>query len=212
MTGIIMIVVGYLLGSINTGILVAKYLKFPDPRTGGSGNAGANNMLRMAGKNAALITLIGDALKGFLAVAIARLVGVHGFTLGVVAIAAMIGHIYPLFFKFKGGKGVATAIGGILAINFLTGLIAVIAWIIVLLVFRFASLASIAAIICAPLFAAFVHGGYYVALLIMAAIVIWRHWDNIDRLMKHQEDKVDLKKFIGGVSSGGTKKDSSGKE
>lgn len=196
MSGIIMIIIGYLLGSINTGILVSKFMKLPDPRSGGSGNPGANNMLRIAGKNAALITLVGDALKGFIAVIIARIIGVQGFMLGLVAIAAMIGHIYPLYFKFKGGKGVATAIGGILAINFLVGLIAVIAWIIVLVVFRYASLASIVAIICAPLFAAFVHSGYYVALLIMAAIVIWRHWDNIDRLMKHQEDKVDLKKLV----------------
>src|ERR1700749_2516763 len=107
-------IIGYLLGSLQTSLLLLKLFKFPDPRAYGSGNTGATNVLRTAGKNKALMTLIGDLLKGFIAVLIAKLLGVTGFFLALTALAAVIGHIFPLFFQFKGGKGVATAIGALL--------------------------------------------------------------------------------------------------
>lgn len=195
MAGIIMIIVGYLLGSINTGILVCKFMKTDDPRSTGSGNPGANNVFRTVGSNAAALTLAGDILKGFIAVLIARIVGVHGFMLGLVAVAAVVGHIYPLYFKFKGGKGVSAAVGAILGLNFIVALVVAIVWVVVVAITRYASLASMIAIVCAPLAAAFIHTGYYAALIIMAAVIIWRHWGNIDRLMKGNEDKMDLQKF-----------------
>jgi glycerol-3-phosphate acyltransferase PlsY len=116
-TVIIFGVISYLIGSLSSAILVCKFLKLPDPRTQGSMNPGTTNVLRIGGKTPALITLAGDMLKGFIPVLIAHLIGMNGFSLGIVAAAAFLGHLYPVFFKFQGGKGVATALGAFIALS-----------------------------------------------------------------------------------------------
>lgn len=196
MANIIALIVAYLLGSLNCAVLISKYLKLPDPRTSGSGNAGATNVLRTIGKNQAVMVLVGDLLKGILAVLIGRILGVQGFMLGLVALATVVGHVYPVFFKFKGGKGTAPMLGATLMLTFWVGLFAGIVWIVLAFLLRYASLASIVAAICAPLFMLiFGNHQYAFPLLLVTALVIWRHWDNIERLRKGSENKIDLSKF-----------------
>jgi len=193
MTLLISIVIAYLLGSVSCSILLAKYVKLPDPRETGSGNAGAANVLRLAGRNKAAMVLIGDAVKGLIAVLIGRMLEQHGFFLGLVALAAVVGHIYPVFFKFKGGKGVATGIGSLLGLNPVVGIIAVIVWAIVIFVFRDASLASLIAIVIAPfLLLIFGYFGYFLPVLLITALVVWKHWGNIERLRNKTEPKVQF--------------------
>ena len=201
MTGIILIIIGYLLGSLSSAIIVCRLMKLPDPRQEGSGNPGTMNVLRIAGLNPAIFTLLGDVLKGLIAVLLARAFGVHGFMLSLVALAAFIGHIFPVFFKFEGGKGVATAIGAILGLSLWAGLITIVAWIVVLAIFRYASLASLVALVVAPICALFAHAGFFIPLVIMLLIVVWRHWGNIQRLMDGTEDKVDFNKLKGSKTS-----------
>ncbi len=190
---IISIILAYLIGSISCAILAAKYLKLPDPRTQGSGNAGATNLARLGGKQAAIYVLIGDALKGLIAVLIGRLFHVHGLGLGFVALAAVVGHVYPLYFKFKGGKGVATAIGGILALSFWGAVFLIATWIIVALIFRYASLASLVTAVAAPIYLLIGgRGAYFFPVLLITVLIIWKHWANIDRLRKGTESKIQF--------------------
>jgi glycerol-3-phosphate acyltransferase PlsY len=192
-TFLISIIIAYLLGSVSCSILLAKHVKLPDPRDVGSGNAGTINMLRTAGKNKAMLVLAGDALKGIIAVLIGRIMGQQGFALGLVAFAAVVGHIYPVFFKFRGGKGVATALGSILLLNFWVGIIALIVWGIIAAIFRYASMASLAATVVSPfLFLIFGYFGYFIPVLLIAALVVWKHWINIERLRNKTEPKIHL--------------------
>jgi len=203
-TFLMSIIIAYVLGSISCSILLAKFIKLPDPRETGSGNAGAANMMRLAGRNKAAVVLIGDLVKGLIAVLIGRILEQQGFFLGLVALAAVVGHIYPVFFKFKGGKGVATGIGSILALSPTVGIIAAIIWAIVIFVFRYASLASLIAIVLSPfLMLAISHNGflYFLPVLLMAALIVWKHWDNIGRLRNKTEPKVDFKNSAEVVSS-----------
>lgn len=119
------IILAYLLGSISSAIIICKVMGYPDPRTEGSKNPGATNVLRVANKTAAIMTLLGDALKGFIPVFIAKLMGLEGISLGFIALAAFIGHLFPIFFGFKGGKGVATYLGCLLGLSWLLGLLAI---------------------------------------------------------------------------------------
>ncbi len=185
-------IIAYLLGSLQTSLLLVKFFKFPDPRTQGSGNTGATNVLRTAGKNKALITLIGDLLKGFVAVLIAKMLGVTGFFLAFTALAAVIGHIFPIFFQFRGGKGVATAIGGLLLLSFWISLFLIIIWLVVVFITRYISLASIITAALAPFFMLIVNVNYFVPLLIMSLLIIWKHTENIQRLRKGVERKIKL--------------------
>jgi len=171
--------------------LVAKFLNLPDPRTQGSGNAGATNMLRTSGTKAGIMVLIGDVLKGIIAIVIGYLFHVKGFGLGLVGLAAVIGHIFPLFFKFKGGKGVATAAGALLAISFWTFIFVLISWGIVLFITRFVSLASIIAGLAAPIYL-LIGGNYvfFVPFALVSALIIWKHSSNIQRLRAGTEGKV----------------------
>ena len=192
-TFLISIIIAYVLGSISCSILLAKYVKLPDPRDVGSGNAGTINMLRTAGRNKAILVLAGDALKGIIAVFIGRILGQQGFALGLVAFAAVVGHIYPIFFKFRGGKGVATAIGSILVLNFWVGIVAIILWAIVAAVLRYASVASLVATVVSPfLFLIFGHFGYFIPTLLIAALIVFKHWKNIERLREKTEPKIHL--------------------
>ncbi len=193
MLTIITIAIAYVLGSLSSAILLAKVMNLPDPREHGSGNPGATNMLRIGGKNMALYVLIGDVLKGFVAVLIAKLLNVHGFGLGLVALAAVVGHMYPVFFKFQGGKGVATALGALVVLSFWTAVVAIIIWLAVVFMTKYASLASVVAVPASPIIAAvFGHGQFFLPLLIMAGLVVWKHWENIGRLRDGTESKVKL--------------------
>lgn len=193
MGSIVAIVVAYLIGSLNMSIIIAKLLGKPDPRTQGSGNAGATNTLRTGGKKDAAWVLIGDIAKGVIAVIIGHLLHVYGFMLGLVALAAMVGHIFPLYFQFKGGKGVATMMGVLIALNIWIGVISIASWVITALLSRYASLASlvaaVVAVVCSLIFG---HYHYFIPLLIMAALVIWKHMANIERLKAGTESKINF--------------------
>lgn len=192
--GIICVIIAYLLGSIQTSLILSKLFKFPDPRSVGSHSAGATNVLRTAGKNQALFTLIGDVLKGFLAVLIASIFGVQGFFLALAGLAAVIGHIFPCFFQFRGGKGVATAIGAILYLSVFVAILLAIIWLAVVFMKQYVSLASIIAAAVSPILILFFsRGAYFVPVLLMAGLIIWKHTDNIQRLRNGTEPKAKLK-------------------
>jgi len=192
----------YLLGSISFAVVVSKCMALPDPYTYGSKNPGATNVLRTGNKKAALFTLLGDALKGWLAIAIARMVlgtetsGSLEWVLSAVIIAVFLGHLFPLFHSFKGGKGVATACGILFGINFFLGLATLSTWLIVAFFTRYSSLAAIAAALFAPLYYIFLFGFHPVvlALVIMCALLIWRHRSNIQNLMNGSETRIGRKK------------------
>ena len=152
MLNALFIFIAYLCGSINFAIVLCKITGRPDPRSQGSGNPGATNVLRFGGKLLALAVIMGDALKGVLPVLLARAFHVHDSALSLVALAAVVGHMYPLFFRFQGGKGVATTLGVILALSWMVGLIVIATWIVIALLFRFSSLASLVAIVLLPLY------------------------------------------------------------
>lgn len=188
---IIAIIIAYLLGSIATSVIVCKWAKKPDPREEGSKNPGATNVLRLAGKKPALFTLLGDMLKGVVAIIIGRVLGQHGFNLSLVAIAVYLGHVFPLFYKFKGGKGVATGLGAILAMTPTVGIIVMIVWALVAAIFRYSSLAALVAFLVAPFLDLFIsQPTYFIGLIIMLVLVYWRHWANIERLRAGTEPKI----------------------
>lgn len=193
-TIIIFVVIAYLCGSLSSAIIVCKLLGLPDPRIEGSGNPGTANVLRIAGKKAAALVLLGDALKGFIPVVVARIFNVDGLALGLVAIAAVIGHIYPIFFKFKGGKGVATFLGTTFALSPIVGIAFILTWLIVAFLSRYASLASlissILSIIYILIFSKF---AYLIPILAIIALIIWKHRGNIQRLLAGTESKINLK-------------------
>jgi glycerol-3-phosphate acyltransferase PlsY len=190
---LIFTILAYLLGSVCTAVLVCKFMGLADPRTEGSRNPGATNVLRIAGKQAALFVLIADGLKGFIPVVLAWMFGVSGFALGIVALAALLGHIYPVFFQFKGGRGVATAMGGLFGLSIFVGLLALITWGAVVYFTRYSSLAALVAFALAPIYILiFSHAAYFLPVAIMSGIIIWRHWDNIERLRSGTEPKIEL--------------------
>lgn len=190
---IILFIIAYLLGSIASAVIVCKVLGLPDPRTQGSQNPGATNVLRFGGKSAAIYTLLGDLLKGLVAVLIARLFGIEGVWLALVGFAAFIGHIYPVFFQFQGGKGVATAFGVLLGLSAPVAIISAITWIIVLVFSRYSSLAAVATAIFTPIYVVlFGQYGYFFPVLVMCGILVWRHWGNIERLRAGTEGKVNF--------------------
>ena len=198
----LLILGAYLLGSISFAVVVSKCMALPDPYTYGSKNPGATNVLRTGNKKAALFTLLGDALKGWLAIAIARMVlgtetsGSLEWVLSAVIIAVFLGHLFPLFHSFRGGKGVATACGILFGINFFLGLATLSTWLIVAFFTRYSSLAAIAAALFAPLYYIFLFGFHPVvlALVIMCVLLIWRHRSNIQNLMNGSETRIGKKK------------------
>jgi acyl phosphate:glycerol-3-phosphate acyltransferase len=190
------IVFAYLLGSIPFAMISSKLFGLADPRTYGSGNPGATNVLRSGNKKAALFTLIGDALKGWAAVFIAQQMDFSTTVIGFVALAVFFGHLYPIFLKFKGGKGVATAAGVLLALDPLLGLAVLGTWLFVAFASRYSSLAAVLAAGLAPVFSALMHGagGQVIVVGILAMALIGKHWQNIQRLMAGQEGKIGSKK------------------
>lgn len=193
MTEIVLLVVAYLLGSVSFAIVVARVYGLPDPRSHGSGNPGATNMLRTGRKSAAALTLLGDALKGYLAVWLAywatRTWGLPGYVPYLAALAAFIGHLYPVFFSFKGGKGVATALGVLLALDPRLGGLAVATWAIVFAVTRISSLSALVAASLAPLYGWFLVGRGLEAgiLAVLSGLILFRHKSNIRKLLSGEE-------------------------
>ena len=180
---------GYLVGSIATAILVARALGLGDPRLSGSGNPGATNILRIGGRKAALLTLLGDLIKGVVPIVIARLLGLEDWALAAVALATFLGHLYPVFFGFRGGKGVATALGILLALLPVLGLSVLGLWILVFAVTRVSSMAALlAAIGAVPIvFAVSSATSMRVLIMVLVPLILWRHRSNIRRLLDGSE-------------------------
>ncbi|BET98288.1 glycerol-3-phosphate 1-O-acyltransferase PlsY [Xenorhabdus taiwanensis] len=185
-----MIIFAYLCGSISSAILICRLAGLPDPRQHGSGNPGATNVLRIGGKWAALAVLVCDVLKGLIPVWLAYKLNVTPFYLGITAIAACLGHIYPIFFHFKGGKGVATAFGAIAAIGWdLMGLIAG-TWILTVLLSGYSSLGAIVSALIAPFYVWWFKPEFTFPVAMLSCLVLVRHHDNIQRLWRGQESRI----------------------
>ncbi|OYY50059.1 MAG: acyl-phosphate glycerol 3-phosphate acyltransferase [Methylophilaceae bacterium 17-44-8] len=182
---VIWIVAAYLVGSISFGIIISKVYGLPDPRTVGSGNIGATNVARSGKKSAAVLTLLGDAFKGWLPVWLALQSNMLMWVVAGVGLAVFFGHLYPVFHRFKGGKGVATALGVMLGISIWLGLAALLTWILVFAVSRISSLSAIVAALLAPVFAWVLLSPYpdYVWMVaVMSVFLLWRHRSNIKKL------------------------------
>ena len=187
---------GYLLGSVSTAIITCKLMGLPDPRTTGSNNPGATNVLRAGGKKAAAITLLGDMLKGVIPVLIAVLLEMPNEVIAATGLAAFLGHLYPLYYGFKGGKGVATILGVLLGTNWLLGLGTIGIWLGMAVVFRYSSLSALVAASGSPVLAWYIIQSPVITacIAIMAALLIWRHRSNIKKLLSGEEDKIGSKK------------------
>ncbi|MBK7899388.1 MAG: glycerol-3-phosphate 1-O-acyltransferase PlsY [Azonexus sp.] len=186
----------YLLGSVPFAMVASKVFGLADPRSYGSGNPGATNVLRSGNKKAALFTLIGDALKGWVAVFAAHAAGFSETGVGLVGLAVFFGHLFPIFLKFKGGKGVATGAGVLLALDLPIGLAVLATWILVAFAFRYSSLAAVVAAAAAPLYVGLARsaGGELLVVGVLALALIGKHWGNLQRLLAGQEGKIGAKK------------------
>lgn len=188
---IIAATLAYLAGSVSAAILICRMMNLPDPRESGSGNPGATNVLRVGGKFAAALTLLGDALKGLLPVAITGLIIPHPPTIALVAIAAILGHLYPVFFDFRGGKGVATALGALFGLSMQAGLLAIVTWLAICLAFRISSLAALATFALVPLYL-FTSGqsAFAMVYVVIAGFLFFSHRGNIKRIMNGTEPRL----------------------
>jgi acyl phosphate:glycerol-3-phosphate acyltransferase len=190
---------GYLIGSVSFAVVVSRTLGLPDPHTYGSRNPGATNVLRTGNKKAAVYTLLGDASKGMLAIALARYLvdgqGTEDHAVAAVALAAFVGHLYPVYFGFKGGKGVATAAGILFALDWRLGLGVLAVWFLVAIVTRYSSLAALVSAIAAPALAWWLLDGVYlpISILAMALLLVMRHAGNIRKLLAGNESRIRLK-------------------
>ncbi len=204
---LVAVVAAYLLGSIPFGIVVSRVSGIADPRSFGSGNPGATNVLRSGNKGAAAATLLLDAFKGWLAVWLAATfgdrVGIDEAGVAAVALAVFLGHLYPVFFAFKGGKGVATALGVLLAIAWWLGLGTLLTWLIVVFFFRYSSLAALVAALFAPFYYALLVGfdAFAAVIVVMSALIIYRHRRNIANLIAGKEPRIGSKGTVRGVRS-----------
>lgn len=193
-----LVLLAYLLGSISSAIIVCKAMGLGDPRDAGSGNPGATNVLRIGGdkgKRAAAITLVGDMLKGVIPVLVAHALGFEPLWIMLVGFAAFIGHLYPVFFQFKGGKGVATMLGVLLALNFWAGLATVATWLFMAKGLKVSSLSALIATFLAPLYLYYITGemSWVWISALMTAILFWRHRGNIQRLISGEESLIKSK-------------------
>lgn len=188
----LLIPLAYLMGSLSAAIITCKLMNLPDPRTLGSNNPGATNVLRYGGKKAAAITLLGDALKGLIPVLLGQALGLDYTLLILIGIAAFLGHLYPVFYGFKGGKGVATAIGVFLGVNVWGGLAFIGIWLLMAKGFKISSLAALIATALSPLCFWLItgHGGLTLGVICMAVLIFWRHQSNIRNLLSGTEDQI----------------------
>ena len=201
---VLLIPIAYLIGSISFAVVVSKCMRLPDPHTYGSGNPGATNVLRTGNKLAAALTFIGDALKGYFAVMLARIIlgdesltsTLSSWVLCGVVIAVFLGHLFPIFHGFKGGKGVATACGILFGVNVILGVATLSTWIIVAVFLRYSSLAALAAAVFGPLYFVFLFGfqPMGISLLVVCLLLIWRHRSNIGNLINGTESRIGSKK------------------
>ena len=201
---LLLIPLAYLIGSISFAVVVSKCMNLPDPHSYGSGNPGATNVLRTGNKLAAALTFLGDALKGYFAVMLARvLLGDQSLTASLgswvlcgVVLAVFLGHLFPIFHGFKGGKGVATACGILFGVNVILGAATLGTWIIVAAFMRYSSLAALAAAVFGPIYFVFLFGfqPMGIALLVVCLLLIWRHRSNIKNLLNGTESRIGSKK------------------
>ncbi len=190
---IILTIAAYLTGSVSAAIIICKVMGLPDPRTQGSGNPGATNVLRVGGKKAAAITLFGDMLKGLLPVLIAQLLQVSDLALAIIGLAAFMGHLYPVFFGFKGGKGVATMLGILFGFHWAVGLATTGTWLFIARVFKVSSLSALIATALAPIYVYLIMGfniPVIAGTIVMTVILFWRHRSNIQDLLSGKEGKI----------------------
>jgi acyl phosphate:glycerol-3-phosphate acyltransferase len=202
MTGLLYALGGYLAGSIPFGVIVSRAMAVPDPRTYGSGNIGATNVLRSGHRTAALLTLVGDAGKGWAAVLVARLADASDELLAIVALAAFLGHVFPVWLRFRGGKGVATAAGVLIALDWRLGLAVIVAWLIIAVVTRYSSLAAIAGALVAPAVAWYLVGAgpVFWSVAAMSAVLLARHRANIGKLLRGEESRIGEKNAAASVN------------
>ena len=187
-----MIIGGYLVGSVSSAIITCRILGLPDPRSQGSGNPGATNVLRIGGKKAAAITLLGDMLKGLIPVLAAKFLGADLAVQAATAVAAFLGHLYPIFFAFQGGKGVATLLGVLLGIHWPVGVLTIATWLVIAKVFRISSLAALLSILVTPAYIWWLipDASLLIAMLFMGILLFWRHRSNIRQLIEGTEGKL----------------------
>lgn len=193
-----LITVAYLIGSVCSAVIVCRIFDLPDPRSEGSRNPGATNVLRLSGKNYAIIVLLSDVLKGFLPVVLAKLLGAGPIIVGFTCLAAVIGHMYPLFFEFKGGKGVATAMGALLGFHFMLGVMVIATWLIIANFTRYSSLASILSMMLAPFYSLFAVGNIdaFLPISFIAIAIIYKHRENFARLVDGVEPKINFQTIV----------------
>jgi glycerol-3-phosphate acyltransferase PlsY len=195
LTLILFCLLAYCIGSISSAVLVCRLAGLPDPRSSGSKNPGATNVLRMGGKKAAIATLLGDVIKGVIPVVVAMQFDPRPEFVGPVMLAVFLGHLYPIFFNFQGGKGVATAIGAILALSWPAGLIVVGVWLLIFLISRISSLSALIAAALAPFCVGCLVGYLYaVPVAVMTLFLFWRHRSNVKRLLEGTEPKFGSQK------------------
>lgn len=185
----LLVPIAYLIGSVSSAILVCRLMGLDDPREQGSGNPGATNVMRIGGKKAAAITLLGDALKGLIPVLVSKALGVDTLILAFVVFAAFLGHLYPIFFGFKGGKGVATTLGVTLGVNWIFGCVVAATWFAVYKISKISSLSAIVAAVLTPLYVWLITDDKYLLTIfsVISVILLWRHKSNIQRLLNGEE-------------------------
>ncbi|MGI4850174.1 MAG: glycerol-3-phosphate 1-O-acyltransferase PlsY [Janthinobacterium lividum] len=200
MNTLITVIAAYLLGSISFAVVVSKLFGLADPRSYGSKNPGATNVLRSGNRQAAIATLVGDCAKGVLAVWLARRYGpdfdVSDTGVALAALAVFLGHLWPVFFRFVGGKGVATALGVLLGINLWLGLATAVTWLVIAYAFRYSSLAALVAAVFAPFYYGLLFGTdvMLLAIVVMSVLLIWRHGKNIGNLLSGKETRIGAAK------------------
>lgn len=192
MTTPLFVVAAYLIGSLSFAVIISKLMRLPDPRSFGSGNPGATNVLRTGRKSAAALTLLGDALKGWVAVAGAQMLGADETTVLLAALAVFIGHLFPVFFRFQGGKGVATALGVLIGLNPWLGLACLATWLAMAWLFRISSLSALVTAILAPVYATLLMGwgDTVIAVLALTLLLIYRHKSNLIKLANGEEGRI----------------------
>jgi len=192
MTDYLLIPLAYLCGSLSSAVIICKIMRLEDPRLHGSKNPGATNVLRLHGKKAAILTLIGDVLKGLLPLLLAHALPVSDLVIALSALAAFLGHLYPVFFAFRGGKGIATFIGVLFGIYWPLGVAFIITWLVIALLFRYSSLAGLVATALMPVYAGFIlpQTVYLSSIGTMVVFMFWRHRSNIRNLLAGREDKI----------------------
>lgn len=191
---LLMMITAYLLGSISSAVLICKLWGLPDPRRDGSGNPGATNVYRIGGKFPAFLTLWFDVLKGMIPVWVSYFLGIEPFFLGLIAVSACLGHIFPLYFNFRGGKAVATALGAMFPVAWEMALLLIATWLLVFRISRVSSLAALVTVSLAPFYAFWIKPQYTVPVIMISVLIFWRHQANIARLGSGQESSFRRRK------------------